>query len=203
MRRGHAMAAVIGTLIAAAFGCIWLSTAAEALRGWQAAIDITGWVVSGSLAASAVFVALRTLRAPLPSGSTRPRPGWAAWCGVVLLVEGALIGAGGSLLGGSLGHPEWIPVWTLFVVGAHFWPFAVILRIDAFQKLAGAMCAAAAISALAASLVGAAPLWSVLPGLSGAAALWGFAGWAQYRMARGRWFGPELHGDPARGRTER
>ncbi len=203
MRRSHAMAAVIGTLIAAAFGRIWLSATAEGLPGWRTAIDITGWVVFGSLAASATFVALRVLRAPPPSDSMRPRPGRAAWCGVVILVEGALIGAGGNLLGGSLAHPEWIPVWTLFVVGAHFSPFAIIFRIGAFHKLAGAMCAAAVISALAASLIGAAPLWSILPGLSGAAALWGFSGWAQYRMARQRWLGPPLHSTPARGLTER
>lgn len=201
MRRGHAMAAVIGTLIAAAFGRIWLSVAAEGLPGWRFAMDVTGWVVFGSLAASVTFVALRVLRDPPPSGGMRPRPRWVAWCGVVILAEGALIGAGGDLLGGSLAHPEWIPVWTLFVVGAHFWPFAIIFRMGAFHKLAGTMCAAAVLSALAASLSGAAPPWSVLPGLSGAAALWGFSAWAQYRMARGRWIGPALHGIPARERS--
>lgn len=202
MRRGHAVAAIFGTVIAAAFGRVWLSTAADGLRGWRAVVDVAGWAVFGSLAASAVFVALRVLRAPPPSGGGRPRRGWAVWCGLVVLAEGALIGVGGNLLSGSLAHPEWIPTWTLFVVGAHFAPFAMIFRIGAFYRLAGAMCAAAVLSALVAGITGATPLWSILPGVSGAAALWGFTGWAQYRMARGLWFGPQPHGYPARGRSE-
>lgn len=184
MRRGYAVAPVIGALIAAAFGRVWLSTVAEGLRGWRTVIEVAGWAVLGSFAITGVLVALQVLRSPPPSGGERPRTAWAVWCGVVILVEGALIGAGGNLLGGSLAHPEWIPVWTLFVVGAHFSPLAIIFRIGAFHKLAGAICAAAVISALIASLIGTATLWSVLPGLSGAAALWGFAGWALYRVAR-------------------
>ena len=106
MRRGHAVAALIGTVIAAAFGRVWLSTAAEGLSGWRAVVDVAGWAVFGSLAASAVFVALRVLRAPPPSGGGRPRRGWAVWCGLVVLAEGALIGGGGNLLAAAWRTPN-------------------------------------------------------------------------------------------------
>lgn len=104
----------------------------------------------------------------------------------MIAVEVVLIVGGQSLLSGTIGHPEWIPAWVLFVVGVHFWPFALILRVDAFHILSGALCAVAVASALLASLIGIAALWSVLPGFGGAAVLWGFCGWMLYRMARGR-----------------
>ena len=160
--------------------------AAKDLHAWRAAVEVAGWVVLVLFVVAGVVVARSVLRAPPQWGGKRPRTAWAAWFGVVIAVEVALIAGGQNLLIGSLGHPEWIPVWTLFVVGVHFWPFALILHVDAFHILAGALCAMAVVSALVASLVGMASLWSVLPGLGGAVVLWSFAGWALQRMARGR-----------------
>lgn len=77
-------------------------------------------------------------------------------------------------------------MWTLFVVDAHFWPFALILRVNAFLVLAGALCATAVVSAFAASLAGTIALWWLLPGFGAAAVFWSFSGWALHRMARGR-----------------
>src|SRR5690606_28780377 len=44
MRRGEAAVAIVGTLIGAAFGRLWLSTAAEGLQGWRGAVEAAGWV---------------------------------------------------------------------------------------------------------------------------------------------------------------
>lgn len=185
--RSAVVGAVSGALIGAFFGRLWLSLAAKALPEWRAAIEIAGWVMLGLFVIAGVLVARSVLRAPATQwGGKRPRPGWAAWFVAVIALEVVLIVGGQSLLNGAIGHPEWIPVWALFVVGAHFWPFATILRVDAFRILAGALCAVAIVSALVASLIGIASLWSALPGLGGAAALWGFCGWMLYRMVRGR-----------------
>lgn len=160
--------------------------AAESLYEWRAAIEVAGWVVLGLFVVAGVLVALSVLRVPPQWDGERPRQSWTAWFGVVIAVEVTLIAGGQNLLDGVLGHPEWIPVWTLFVVGAHFWPFALILRVDAFHILAGALCVMAVVSAFAANLFDMASLWSVLPGFGAAAVFWGFTGWALHRMARGR-----------------
>lgn len=184
--KGVIIAAVSGALIGAAFGRVWLSTAAKASHGWRTDIEAAGWVVLALFVVAGVIVALRALRTPPQWHGRRPRRAWAVWFGAVIAVEVVLIAGGQNLLNGILGHPEWIPVWTLLIVGAHFWPFAVILRVDAFRILAGALCAVAVASALAASLTGMASLWSVLPGVGGAAVFWGFTGWVLHRMAHGR-----------------
>ena len=183
---GVIIAAVIGTWIGALFGQLWLIAAAKGLHGWRPGIEDAGWVVMALFAVAGVFVAVNVPRTAPQWAGDRPRRAWAAWFGVVIAVEVALVLGGQALLNGPLGHPEGVPVWVLFVVGAHFWPFAMILRVDAFHILAGVLCAMAVVSALVAGVVGKASLWSVLPGLGGAAGLWGFAGWALLRMARGR-----------------
>src|SRR5690606_693366 len=75
--------------------------------------------------------------------------------------------------------------WTLLVVGAHFVPFGMLLRIRAFHVLAAAMCAVAVAGALA-GLLGSPALWYVVPGFGRAAALWASPAWALLRVARGR-----------------
>ncbi|QWF16969.1 hypothetical protein [Lysobacter capsici] len=184
---GAVIGAVSGALIGAFFGRLWLSLATKDLSEWRAGVEIAGWTILGLFVVAGVVVARTALRAPAAQwGGTRPRPGWAAWFVVVIAVEVALIVGGQSLLSGAVGHPEWIPAWALFVVGAHFWPFATILRVDAFRILAGALCAVATASALLAGFTSIASLWAALPGFGGTATLWGFCGWTLYRMAHGR-----------------
>lgn len=185
--RGAVIGPVFGALVCASFGRLWLSLAAMDLSGWRAIIDIAGWVVLGVFVFAGILVARRALRTPATQwDGERPRRGWPAWLVLVIAAEVVLLVGGQSLLSGTLGRPEWIPVWALFVVGAHFWPFALILRVDAFLVLAGALCAVALVSALVAGFVAVPSLWSILPGFGGAAALWGFCGWTLYRMASGR-----------------
>ena len=187
--RGGAIAAVIGALIGAFFGRVWLGLAANALPAWRTEIGVVGWAVLGVFVVAAVFVARGTTRMPPQWAGVRPRKAWPLWLGVAIAAEVALIAGGHHLFKAVLARPECIPAWTLFVVGAHFWPFAVIFRMDAFRILSGALCAAAVFSAIAASVAGVESLWSVLPGFGGAAALWGFSGWALHLMARTRRMG--------------
>lgn len=193
MRHDNALAAINGTLIGAAFGRVWLSWAGEGLPGWQPILDAVGWVALAVFVIVGATVALRGVRTPPQPRGKRLSSARMAWFAVVIPLEVALIAVGQHLLGGSLARPEWIPVWTMFVVGTHFWPFALILRVSAFHTLAGGLCVVAAVSAFAAGLVGVASLWFVLPGLGGASVLWGFAGWPLNAMARGRSLASELN----------
>lgn len=188
MRRDTAVMAVIGALVGAAFGRVWLSWAGDGIPGAQQALDLAGWLVVGGFLVAGAGVLVSVLRAPEPAGGTetappRPHPGW---FGLVIAVEVALIAVGNRLLHTSLDAPELSPVWTLLVVGAHFVPFGMLLRIRAFHVLAAAMCAVAVAGALA-GLLGSPALWYVVPGFGGAAALWAFPAWALLRVARGRW----------------
>lgn len=183
--RSPIFALVSGSLIGASFGRIWLNIAAKDMGQWRTAVEFAGWVVFGLFVIAGTSIALRAPRHRPQRGAMRPRAAWVAWFGVLVVVEVALIAGGQNLLGGTYGHPEWIPVFTLLVVGAHFSAFAVILRIDAFHVLAGALCIVAIVSATVATLAGLPSLWWALPGLGGAVALWGFTGWALYRSAAG------------------
>src|SRR5690606_13675896 len=179
--------AVIGALVGAAFGRVWLSWAGDGIPGAQQALDLAGWLVVGGFLVAGAGVLVSVLRAPEPAGGTetappRPHPGW---FGLVIAVEVALIAVGNRLLHTSLDAPELSPVWTLLVVGAHFVPFGMLLRIRAFHVLAAAMCAVAVAGALA-GLLGSPALWYVVPGFGGAAARCASPAWALLRGARGR-----------------
>lgn len=184
MRRDTAISIVIGSLVGAFFGRDWLSWAGTAIPGWQSALDTAGWVVFGAFVLAGILIVVRVLRSPVPEGAGGDGPPKWGWFPVVIVVEVALIAGGHNLLNGW-DRPEWAPVWTMFIVGAHFVPFGLILRVRAFHVLAGALCAVAAVTVLAAGVSGSAGLWFLLPGFGGAAALWGFVGWALARTARG------------------
>lgn len=186
MGRGAALWVIGGSLVGAFFGRVWLSWAGETLPAWQPFLDAAGWVVLGAFLLAGALLTWRVLRsgeAP-PAGSGPPSK--QGWFPVVIIVEVALVIVGRNLLDGQLGHPEWIPVWTMVVVGAHFVPFGLLLGIRGFHVLAGALCAVAVVTAAAALLIGSVTAWYLMPGLGGAASLWGFAGWALARSARGR-----------------
>ncbi|PSK96253.1 hypothetical protein CLV63_112136 [Murinocardiopsis flavida] len=186
MRRDTIISIVIGSLVGAFFGRDWLSWAGPAVPRWQAALDTAGWTVFGAFAAAGVLIAAAALRGPAPAAAGAGGPPKWGWFPVVIAVEVALIIGGQNLLNGPWDRPEWAPVWTMAVVGAHFVPFGLVLRIRAFHVLACALCALAAVTVLAAAALGGTGAWYALPGFGGAAALWGFAGWALWRTARGR-----------------
>ncbi|MDQ1630645.1 MAG: hypothetical protein QOC80_617, partial [Frankiaceae bacterium] len=111
-------------------------------------------------------------------------PTW-AWCAVVV-VEVALIVGGQRVLTRVIHHAEWAPVWTLFVVGVHFVPFARIFGARTFNRLALALCALAAGTLVVAGMFGISSAWYTVPGFGGALILWA----AALSGLASAWFGP-------------
>lgn len=144
--------------------------AAVAWFGWGQQGERIGAVLGlGSLVAVfATLVAIGRLRcAPgAPTMSVDPGVRRTYWTWV--LVEIVLI-VGGAMLLGWAQRPEFIPVWTLAVVGGHFLPLARAFRMPLLVGAAVASLAAAAL-AFVAQVLGWAPA-PTLAGLLGGAVL--------------------------------
>ncbi|GAB3484389.1 hypothetical protein [Nocardiopsis coralliicola] len=193
MDRETGIGVALGAVIGAWFGRIWLQWAGEGLSGGHQVLTVLGWLVFAAFAAAAAAVAVRAVRTPLrgaaasgaPAQPGRPHP---AWFGPVIAVEVALVAGGAHVIHERLESPWLQPAWVLLVVGAHFVPFAILLRVPLFYWLAAALCGTAVAAVAAASaLPGADGLWYSVPGFGGAVSLWAFAGTALTMAVRGTW----------------
>jgi hypothetical protein len=142
-RLDHAITAVILGF----FGSAWF--------GWaHAAASTAGelWLDVGSGLAVAVAVAalVTAFRVPRDRAAMTERADRRRY-GITAGIEFALIAAGAAGLGSS-GHPRWIAVWVLAVVGAHFIPLAPPLHNWALYPL-GLLVCAVAVAALMVGLV--------------------------------------------------
>lgn len=186
MARGYAVTAVAGILTGAAFGRVWLSLLANGFPKWRHQIEISGWIVVTLFVITGVLIMLHIFRTPIYWNSRVPIRSWYIWFVVSIIAEIALIGFGNVFLQDN-NHVVWKPVWILFIVGTHFFAFAYIFRIRSFNWLAATICLSSALSVLMSSFFESDYLLCFLTGLSGALSLWGFAAWALFRMAQGRW----------------
>jgi hypothetical protein len=142
-RLDHAITAVILGF----FGSAWFGWAHGGVTGAGA-----GWLDAGSALSALVAVAALVTAFRVPrERSAMARPADNRRYGVIVGIETVLIVAGAVGLGAS-GHPRWIAVWVLAVVGVHFVPLARPLHNRALYPL-GALVCAAAVTALVVGLV--------------------------------------------------
>jgi hypothetical protein len=142
-RLDHAITAVILGL----FGSAWFGWAhAGVSTAGDVSLDV-GSALAVAVAVAAVVTAFRVPRerAAMTEPADRRR------YGITVGIEFALIAVGAAGLGSS-GHPRWIAVWVLAVVGAHFIPLAPPLHNRALYPL-GVLACAVAVAALVVGLV--------------------------------------------------
>lgn len=142
-RFDHAITAVILGF----FGSAWFGWAHV---GVAPAGSVWLDVGSGFAAVVAVAAIVTAFRVPKERGAMTERADRRRY-GITVGIESVLIAAGAAGLGSS-GHQQWIAVWVLAVVGAHFVPLAPPLHNRALYPL-GALVCAAAVAALVVGLV--------------------------------------------------
>ncbi|MFJ8959712.1 hypothetical protein ACIRG5_10000 [Lentzea sp. NPDC102401] len=167
--KGHVITLMITSLIGVGFGAGWWFSGTAAVSGGGIVLMALGLVIAVGLVGW-VFRFGRSAR-QLPAGGGRGASPFGKTYGIAVLLMVVAIFAGSRLLT-VLDLPQAVPVWVLFVVGAHFAPFAKLFGSNRFLLLAALLCG---VSVLAAGL-GAAGLewaWRLVPGFGGAAVLWG------------------------------
>jgi hypothetical protein len=167
---GDTMSTVIGVGFMTFFGAIWWLMAAGYAEDARAAMLIVGAAVVTVL----VWQIVRLRRSANSLNAHRPdhwevRQRTFSWIGAA---EGIAI-AIGAIVCGTIGHPEWIPVWCMFVVGVHFLPLARLFDVPLYT-ITGVMLALGAL--LAAIVLAFAGLpeaaWFIIPGVLSAFVLW-------------------------------
>ena len=151
------------------FGTGWWFSGAVTVSGGGIALMVLGVVIAVGLAGW-VFRFGRSA-GQLPAGGGREDSPFGRTYGIAVLLMVVAIFAGSRLLT-VLELPQVVPAWVLFVVGAHFAPFAKLFGSNRFLLLAALLCV---VGVLAVGL-GAAGLewaWRLVPGFGGAAVLWG------------------------------
>lgn len=167
--KGHVITLMITSLIGVAFGAGWWFSGAAALSGGGGVVMVVGAVVAVGLVAW-VFRFGRFARL-LPAGGGRADSPFGAKYGIAVLLAVAAIFAGSRLLT-VFELPQAVPAWVLFVVGAHFVPFAKLFGSNRYLLLAAMLCGAG-VFAFVLGVAGLERAWRLVPGFDGAAVLWG------------------------------
>ena len=97
------------------------------------------------VAAAALFDAMNgpRLEADPPSRSTIRTYGFAVTAMVLAIPAGA------AVINNACDAPDAVPVWVVFVVGAHFWPFARAFDLPVFRWLAATLVVTSLVGAVA------------------------------------------------------
>lgn len=108
-----------------------------------------------------LLVLWRAVLRPTPQALPDPRPSASAWrvYWTCVLAEALAIPVGATLINRGLERPELTVLWVVFVVGAHFLPFASVFRAPVFMALAWTLMGLA-LAGIALTLSG----WSAAPG---------------------------------------
>ncbi|MEV4416022.1 hypothetical protein [Catellatospora sp. NPDC049609] len=160
--RGERIGAIIGSIGGLVFILI---------NAGQLAAPLSTVVrVAGALGFAAVvwFAVIRPGAPAAPAGPPTGRAIRIYWAAVAAMV--VAIPAGAALLNNVLDRPALTPLWVVFVVGAHFLPFAGAFEAPVFARLAWTMMGLAAAGAVLGVLVTASAVaWAGV--LAGAALL--------------------------------
>lgn len=167
--KGHVITLMITSLIGVGFGVGWWFSGVASVTGGTTALAVVGVVIALGLTGW-VFRFGRS-GAGLPPGGGRSDSPFGKGYGIAVLLM--LVGIfGGSRLLASLDLAQATPAWVLFVVGAHFAPFAKLFGSNRYLLLAALLCGTAAL-AVVLGAVGLEWAWRLVPGFGGAAVLWG------------------------------
>jgi hypothetical protein len=164
----------IGSLIAAAFGLIYVLVNAAGLP--------TAWALALRVLAVAGFVAVLVAvwRAPGRRGPRQgPAFGRAYW--LVVAVELMMLFVGARLLSGPLHAPQAGVAWVSLVVGVHFFALGAVFAQRFFHWLGGVITACGAAGLGLAAGGQAAPAIAVVGGVLPGAVLLGFGWWGARR----------------------
>ncbi|MGW6929737.1 DUF7010 family protein [Lentzea sp. NPDC054927] len=127
---------MITSLIGVGFGAGWWFSGAVAVSGGGTVLMVLGVVIAAGLAGW-VFRFSRSA-GQLPSGGGREDSPFGKTYGIAVLLMVVAIFAGSRLLT-VLDLPQAVPAWVLFVVGAHFAPFAKLFGSTRFLLLAAVL----------------------------------------------------------------
>ncbi len=104
------------------------------------------WSIAAAIAFAAIswFVVLRGPEADWPP------PGRTALRTYAISVAAMIVAipVGATIVSDPLGKPNAVPVWVVFVVGAHFQPFAGAFQMPVFRWLSGALVVDAIVGAV-------------------------------------------------------
>ena len=167
--KGHVITLMITSLTGVGFGAGWWFSGASALSSGGTIFLVLGVVIALGLAGW-VFHFGRS-GGGLPPGGGRGESPFGQKYGIAVLLMVVGIFAGSRLLT-VLELPQAVPAWVLFVVGAHFAPFAKLFGSNRYLLLAALLCGVGVLAVV----LGAAGLewaWRLVPGFGGAAVLWG------------------------------
>ncbi len=133
----------VGSLVGAVGGLLFVLVNAGELGAAALPLRVLGVV---AFAAAVGFAVVRGAGpgGPAPSRSALRTYGWSVTAMVVAVVLGA------QVLARVLDRPELTPVWVVFVVGAHFFPFARAFGVPLFASLAVVLMAVAVAGAVVA-----------------------------------------------------
>ncbi len=104
------------------------------------------WRVAAVLAAAAI-VWFVIVRGPAVAHEPARREAIRAYGFAVTGMVVAIV-LGASVISNVLDAPDAVPIWVVFCVGAHFWPFASAFALPVFRALAAALVLVALVGAV-------------------------------------------------------
>jgi hypothetical protein len=131
------------------FAFVWFGWGQAAAPSWLVVPLAVGTGLGALVAIVGVVVTVRSAGGL----ATVSDPGVRRRYGITVGVEFTLIGAGAAVLGAT-GSAQWIAVWVCVIVGAHFFPLALILENPSLRPT-GALLLAVAVASLLAGLASA------------------------------------------------
>jgi hypothetical protein len=167
--KGHVITLMITSLIGVGFGVGWWFSGVASVTAGATVLTVVG--VAIALALTGWVFRLGRSGGGLPPGGGRSDSPFGKGYGIAVLLMLVGIFAGSRLLA-SLDLPQATPAWVLFVVGAHFAPFAKLFGSDRYLLLAALLCGTAVLAVVLGAL-GPEWSWRLVPGFGGAAVLWG------------------------------
>lgn len=186
---GRSPGQVVGSLIAIAFGTVFVVVNSGGLAApWPTVVRLGGVAVAAVLLI-ALFVRRPRPTAPNPDtgGSTdRAGAGPATFFGyrrfwVIVAIEAVALFAGLYVINGVLGHSEVAVAWVAVVVGVHFVGLGRAFRLTRFHVLGAAMTALGVAGFVLGAFGAGAPVIGLVSGVLSGVALFATAG---YSLAR-------------------
>lgn len=145
-----ARGALVGGLVGAAFGLVFVLVNSAGLGTWTTVIRVAGVLAAVVVVADLVR---RLGRASAPGGDgpggdgTAPSP-WGRGYRLVVAAEAVALFGGVQVVVRLLDAPQYAVAWVCFVVGVHFVGLGVLWGVARFHALAAALVALSVVAVL-------------------------------------------------------